>query len=81
MVLLFERGILGPPSEEDQCHRLGGGLAALDKPFVILLAQEGAGEPDHGCVVGEDPDDVGATADLLVDALGRIRRVELGPVL
>jgi len=32
-------------------------------------------------VVGEDPDDVGAAADLLVHALERVRGADLGPVL
>ena len=32
-------------------------------------------------VVGEDPDDVGAAADLLVQALERVRGSDLGPVL
>ena len=40
---------------------------------VILLGEERADEPDHGGVVGEDPDDVGAAADLLIDPLQRVR--------
>jgi hypothetical protein len=40
---------------------------------VILLGEQGAGEANQGTVVGEDADDVGATADLLVDALERMR--------
>ena len=32
-------------------------------------------------VVGEDPDDVGASADLAVEALQRVGAAQLGPVL
>ena len=39
-----------------------------------------AGEPDQRGVVGEDADDVGAPADLAVEALQRIRRAQLAPV-
>jgi len=38
-------------------------------------------EPDEGRVFGEDPDDVCAAADLAVEALQRVGRSELGPVL
>jgi hypothetical protein len=48
---------------------------------VVLFAQEGAGEADHGGVVGEDADDIGAAADLLVDPLQRVGAAELGPAL
>jgi hypothetical protein len=48
---------------------------------VVLLGEQNAGESDHGGVVGEDPDDVGAAADFLVDALEWVRGAELGPVL
>ena len=81
LVLLFERVLLGPPSGEDQGHRLDGEVAALDEPLVVLFGQQRAGEADHGGVVGEDPDDVGAAADLLVDALERVGGAQLGPVL
>ena len=39
---------------------------------VVLLDAEHPGEADAGGVVGEDADDVGAAADLLVEALERI---------
>ena len=63
---------------EDERHRLGGEVAALHQPLVVLLQEQRAGEPDDGLVVGEDPDDVGAAADLLVHALQRVRRADLG---
>ena len=53
----------------------------LDQPLIILFEQQGAGEADHGVVVGEDPDDIGAAADLFVDALQRVGGADLGPVL
>ena len=36
-------------------------------PFVVLLGEDGADEPDQGVAVGEDADDVGAAADLPVE--------------
>ncbi len=41
-------------------------VAAAFGPFVVLLGQDGADEPDQGVAVGEDADDVGAAADLAV---------------
>ena len=35
----------------------------------MLLGQDGSDEPDRGVAVGEDPDDVGAAADLAVEPL------------
>ncbi len=48
---------------------------------VVLLDAQHPGEPDQALVVGEDADDVGAPADLAVDALERIGAAQLGPVL
>ena len=50
-----------------------GEVAAADEPLVVLLDQQHAGEADQRGVVGEDADDVGAAADLAVDALERVR--------
>jgi hypothetical protein len=47
-------------------------VALADEPFVVLLDDEAGGEPDQGFVVGEDADDVGAAADLAVDAFERV---------
>ena len=66
---------------EHECHRLGREVTTLHQPLVILLDQQRAGEADHGLVVGEDPDDVRAPADLLVDAFQRVGAAQLGPVL
>jgi hypothetical protein len=56
-----------------------GEVAACDEPLVILFDQQRAGESDQRGVVGEDADDVGAAADLAVDALERVRRAQLAP--
>ena len=64
-------------SGEDQGHRLDRQVAALDQPLVILFGEQRAGEADHGGVVGKDPDDIGAAADLLVDAFQRVGAAEL----
>jgi len=58
-----------------------GEVAAADEPLIVLLDQHRAGEADQRGVVGEDADDVGAPADLAVDALQRVGAPELGPVL
>jgi hypothetical protein len=47
---------------------------------VVLVEQDGAGEADHGLVVGEDSDHVAASLDLWVDQLERVRRRDLAPV-
>lgn len=41
-------------------------------PFVGLLGEDGADEADDRCSVGEDPDDVGAAAHLLVQPFLRV---------
>ena len=56
-------------------------VALADQPFVVLLDHEAGGEPDQRAVVGEDPDDVGAAADLAVDPLERVGRAQLRPVV
>src|SRR5665809_109665 len=48
---------------------------------VVLFDAEHPGEADQRGVVGEDADDVGAAADLAVDALERVGAAQLGPVL
>jgi hypothetical protein len=48
---------------------------------VVGLDREHRDQPDQGGVVGEDADDVGAPGDLAVEALKRIGRADLGPVL
>jgi hypothetical protein len=48
---------------------------------VIGLDRQHGDQPDQRGVVGEDPDDVGAPGDLAVEALKRIGRSDLRPVL
>jgi hypothetical protein len=44
----------------------GAHLAAGDGPLVVLFGEHGPDETGDRGTVGEDADDVGATADLLV---------------
>jgi hypothetical protein len=78
-------------------HLLGGGfgfadaagfgegfeaeVAALLGPFVVLFGQDGADEANDAVAVGEDADDVGAAADLSVEALVRVIGPDLLPDL
>jgi hypothetical protein len=66
---------------QDKRETFLGEVAAGDEPLVVLLDQQRAGEADQALIVGEDADDVGAAADLAVDALERVRAAQLGPVL
>ena len=54
-------------------------VAAAFGPFVVLFGQDGADEADDGVAVGEDPDDVGAAADLAVEPLVGVVRPDLPP--
>jgi hypothetical protein len=54
---------------------------ALDGPLVVLLEQDRPDEAGDGGLVGEDADDLGAALDLAIEALERVGRVELCPVL
>jgi hypothetical protein len=51
---------------EDRFQRVVAEVAAADEPLVVLLDDDARCEPDERAVVGEDPDDVGAPADLAV---------------
>ena len=44
-------------------------VSASFGPFVVLFGQDSAHEPDDAGAVGEDADDVGASADLAVESL------------
>ena len=56
-------------------------VAAAFGPFVVLFGQDRADEADEGVAVGEDPDDVGAAADLLVQPLLGVVGPDLPPDL
>ena len=47
----------------------------------MLFGQHGADEADQGVAVGEDADDVGAAADLLVEPFLGVVRPDLAPDL
>jgi hypothetical protein len=62
-------------------HGSFGEVAAVgDGPFVVDLDQDCAGEAQQGLGVGEDPDDVGAAFDLLVDPFQGVGGPDLLPV-
>jgi hypothetical protein len=47
----------------------------------VVFGQHRTDEADQGVAVGEDADDVGAAADLLVEAFLRVVRPDLAPDL
>jgi hypothetical protein len=53
----------------------------LGLPFVVGFQQHSANQANNRSLVGEDADHVGAAFHLLVQALDRASRVDLGPVL
>jgi hypothetical protein len=66
---------------EDRVQGVLAEVAAADEPFVVLFDHDTGGELDQGAVVGKDPDDVGAAADLAVEPLERVGRAELAVVV
>jgi hypothetical protein len=56
-------------------------VAASFGPFVVLFGQDGADEADQGVAAGEDPHNVGPSADFPVQPLLRIVRPDLPPEL
>ena len=48
---------------------------------VVLLDGEHRGQADQASVIGEDPHDVGASADLAVEALKWVGASDLAPVV
>jgi len=65
-VLLVFDGLLAGLGGQFEAH-----VSTLFGPFVGLLGQDRTDEADDRGSVGEDPDDVGAAADLLVEPLNR----------
>jgi hypothetical protein len=46
------------------------------RPYVVLLQQERADEPDDGVFVGEDADHLDPAPDLAVQPFNRIRSIQ-----
>ena len=68
--------------DEDGKRQLEALVAGpLDRPFIVLLEQDGADQADNGLLIGEDADDLGAALDLAVQPFQRIGRVDLRPVV
>ena len=57
---------------QELLHRVDAEVAASDEPLIVLLDHDAGGQADERGVVGEDPDDVGAPADLAVDPFERV---------
>ena len=55
-------------------------VAAGDGPLVLLVGKDRSDEADHGRVAGEDPHDVRAALDLLVQSFQRAVALDLAPV-
>jgi hypothetical protein len=61
---------------------LGADVAALFGPLARLLGQDGADQADDCVAAGEDPDDVGASADLRgYRRFGKQRRIPSSEVM
>jgi len=56
-------------------HDLNLHLAVLQLPFIVLLEQYRANQPNDGGLIGKDADDVGAAFDLFVEPLERVGAV------
>lgn len=67
----------GSSAHRSDC--LKGHIArSLDGSFIVLFEQQCA---DNGVIAWEDADDLGAPPDPAVEALDRLGRVKLGPLL
>ena len=62
------------PAAASTPHRSSG---VRPPSFVILSEQDGADAPDHGRRGRQEPDDVRAALDLIVEQLQRVRAVQL----
>src|SRR6266481_7876292 len=56
-------------------HHVNLQIAVLQLPFIVLLEQYRADQPNNGGLIGEDADDIGAPLDLFVEALERVGAV------
>ena len=73
------RGLGGSGDQDGLCRGQGldAEVASLLGPFVVLFGEHGPDQSDDCVTVGKDPDDVGAPADLPVEAL--VRYLESSP--
>src|ERR1700720_915169 len=62
-------------------HDLNLHVAVLQLPFIVLLEQYRANQPNDGGFIGEDADDVGTPLDLFVEPLERVCAVQFAAVL
>ena len=65
----------------EQGHGALGEVAPVGvEPFVVGFDEHAGRQPQQGVGVREDPDDVGAPLEFLVDSLDGVGRPDLGPV-
>ena len=64
----------------EELHRLLAEAAAPDAPLVARVAEELRYAAQYGAVAGEDPHDVGAAPDLLVETFQGMGGADLAPV-
>jgi hypothetical protein len=60
----LDEWIIAQRSDGFQCHI----ARPIDRPFIVLLEQDGADQTGNGVVIGEDADDFGAALDLTVES-------------
>ena len=70
-------GIIAQWSDGFQRHVAG----SLHCPFIVLLQQDSAHQPDDGGFVGKDADHIGAPLDLAIETLDGIVRINFRPVV
>jgi hypothetical protein len=78
-LLSSARGLVGDGGDAGPGQDVEAQVAAAFGPLVVLLGQDGADEADQGGAVGEDPDHVGAPADLAVEPFLGVVRPDLAP--
>jgi hypothetical protein len=66
-VVTSSRSVVGDGGQAGAGEDVQAEVAASFGPFVVLLGQHRADEAGHPGPAGEDPDDVGAAADLAVE--------------
>jgi hypothetical protein len=62
-------------------HDLNLHIAVLQLPFIVLIEQYPAHQPNDGGLIGEDANDIGAPLDLFVEPFERIGSVSFAAVL
>lgn len=76
----LRRGVgVGGQGESAAAEDFQSEVSAAFGPFIGLLGQDRADEPDDGLSVGEDHYSVGAAPDLAIEPFIRVVRPDLSP--